>query len=354
MSDRKKLGGALRWILPLAVVLAAVAFKALASGGDKQEADAIPIPVRTVKPTRADLVKTLELNAHIESDSMVTVLPMVSGILQELSVDVGQAVKKDQVLARIDAARYELQLQQAEAAWTSAKSSYDRVAQLYKSGATTQQNYDQAKAQYDAYASQYELARLQLGYATVRSPVDGVVLLTHLTVGSIASPERPLLTIGNLDELIVRARIPERYYRAFSEGQETMPVQLVGPDGYAVPGTIRNISPFVSAETKNFETVVALAGDTSAFRPGMFVSVVFELHHWDNVPVLPFEALSGSGSLWYVEDGVAKAAPFIPDRASDTAFAVPDEWLGRDVIVEGHYFTREGSPVTVVSGGGLK
>lgn len=338
----------LRWLLPLAIILGALAFRAVASRAAPPAPEAPPIPVRVTRPVYGDLVRTLSLNGHVESDTMVTVLPLVSGILQDLSVDVGQEVRRDQVIARIDAQRYELQLKQAEAAYLSSKSSFERLEQLYRANATSQQNYEQARTQFEAYSSQYELAKIQLGYAGVKSPMDGVVLMKHLPVGSIASPERPIVTIGTLDNLVVRAQIPERHYETFLANRHTMGISVRRTGGTSIQGKIRNISPFVAAGTKNFETLIALDDRAGVLRPGMFVTLEFELDRWTGVLSLPFEALAGGNQLWWVEDGKAVSAAFIPEAASSTAFAVPQEWANREVIVEGHFFARKGSPVVIV------
>jgi RND family efflux transporter MFP subunit len=278
---------------------------------------------------------------------MVTVLPLVSGVLQELPADIGQEVRKDQVIARIDAQRYELQLKQAEAAYLSSKSSFERLEQLYKANATSQQSFEQARTQYEAYSSQYELARIQLGYASVKSPIDGVVLIKHLSAGSIASPERPIFTIGTLDNLVVKAQIPEKHYETFMANRQTMGITVRRSGGLELQGTVRSISPFVAAGTKNFETVIALDDKAGTLRPGMFVSLEFELDRWEGVLSLPFEALSGGNLIWWVQDGKATNAEYVPTASSGTSFAVPEEWAERDVIVEGHFFARKGSPVVI-------
>jgi RND family efflux transporter MFP subunit len=298
-----------------------------------------------------DLVRTLGINGHVESDTMVTVLPLVSGVLQELSADIGQEVRKDQVIARIDAQRYELQLKQAEAAYLSSKSSFERLEQLYKANATSQQSFEQARTQYEAYSSQYELARIQLGYASVKSPLDGVVLIKHLSAGSIASPERPIVTIGTLDNLVVKAQIPEKHYETFMANRQTMGITIRRSGGVELQGRVRSISPFVAAGTKNFETVIALDDKAGTLRPGMFVSLEFELNRWEGVLSLPFQALSGGNLIWWVQDGKAANEVFVPTASSGTAFAVPDVWADRDVIVEGHFFARDGSPVVIIGEG---
>lgn len=338
---------ALRWAIPVLVVAGAAAFRFLAASTAPAVPEAVPIPVRTVKPERGDLSRTLRLNGHVESEATVTVLPLVSGVLEEVSVDVGDRVRRDQVIARIDSRRFELQLEQAEAAYLSSKSAFERVEQLYRAGAATPQAYEQAKGQYEAYASQYELAKLQLGYAEVKSPVDGVVLVRHLSAGSLAAPERPLVTLGDLDDLVVRAKVPERHYETFRSGS-LVAITVRRPEGATYRGSLRSISPFVSAETMSFEAVVAIDGDTAALRPGMFVTLEFVLARWRDVTLLPFEALSPSGRVWWVEDGVARSEAYEPERASDEAFVVPEEWAERRFVTEGGAFLREGSPVTVL------
>jgi len=351
VNAKKRLGKAiriLRWLVPLVIVVSAVGIRLVVTSRVDVPPEVPPIPVRTMKPEFGDLVKSLSLNAHVESETMVTVLPFVSGVLQELSVEIGQPVRKGQIVARIDSQRFALQLQQAEAAYLSAKSSYERLGQLYRANAATQQNYEQAKGQFDAYSSQYELARIQLDYATVTSPVDGVVLVKHMSAGSIAAPERPLVTIGDLDDLIVRARVPERYYEQFSSESDSMRILIRRAGGGEYTGHVRSVSPFVSAETKNFEVSVSIKGATGMLRPGMFVSLEFELARWPGVFSLPFEALSG-GKLWRVEAGKAVSEAFAPADSSDTHFAVPLAWSDREFIIEGQYFAREGSPVSIVA-----
>lgn len=338
----------LRWLIPVAVVAGAVGFRLVVSARVEAPPETPPIPVRTMKPQFGDLVKSLRLNAHVESETMVTVLPFVSGVLQEMAVEIGQPVRKGQLIARIDSQRFELQLQQAEAAYLSAKSSYERLGQLYRANAATQQSYEQAKGQYEAYSSQYELARIQLDYATVKSPVDGVVLVKHMSAGSIAAPERPLVTIGDLSDLIVRARVPERYYEQFSSESDSMRIAIKRAGGGEYTGRVRSISPFISAETKNFEVSVSINGATGMLRPGMFVALEFEMMRWSDVFSLPFEVLSG-GKIWRVEEGKAVSEEFTPTDASDTYFVVPRAWSDREFILEGQYFAREGSSVSIVA-----
>ncbi|MBP7095206.1 MAG: efflux RND transporter periplasmic adaptor subunit [Spirochaetia bacterium] len=346
--------GKLAAIIVLALILASSIWARVSAARKvAPPPEQVAMPVRVEEPRYAPLVKELRLNAFIESDSMVTVLPLVSGMLQELSVDVGQAVSKGQVVARIDAARYELQLRQAEAAWLSAKGTFERIEQLFQAGAASQQSYDQARGQFDAYLSQYELARLQLEYATVRSPLDGVVLVRHLTVGSIAAPERPLLTIGDLSRLVVRARVPERYYADFGKPENGVEARVERPGGESYAARLASVSPFVSPENRTFEAACELAEGLETLRPGMSVVAVFSLARKDGAWSLPFDALAGETGLWYVEgDGsgysIARRLSIEPGFSTDDRFEVPGAYSDHRFIVEGQHFLKDGSPVRII------
>lgn len=352
MKRRFSPGRLLAWLFLLGILAGAAWFSSRQAGKERVKEAAIAAPVIVAKALHGPLVRELRINAYIESESMVTVLPLVSGILESLDVEAGDRVRKGQVIARIDAERYRLQLGQAEAGWLAAKSSWERVEQLYKAGATSQQSHDQTKAQFDAATSQYDLAKLQLQYAAVTSPVDGVVLVRHLSAGAIAAPERPLVTIGDLSRLVVRARVPERYYAEFSSRPAAVAVRVSQDGGPEHAARISAIAPFVSAENKTFEVSCDLDGDVAFLRPGMSVVAVFTLERREGLWSLPHEALVGGKTLWYVEagpDGATVARPMdVPAGFStDERFAIPAAEAGRAFIVEGQHFLRDGSAVRV-------
>ncbi|AEJ20151.1 efflux RND transporter periplasmic adaptor subunit [Gracilinema caldarium] len=341
----------LRWAVPFLILIGAFVVSQQLGKMSRIAQHQNPIPVRVMQPEFGDLVRTLTINGYVESETIVTVLPLVSGVLQELTVDVGDRVKRDQIIARIDPERFLLQLKQAETAYLSTKSTYERISQLYKADATSTLNFEQAKAQYETYQSQYELAKLQLEYTRIKSPMDGVVLQRHLSVGSLAVPERPLLTIADLNNLLIRCQIPEHYYTLFLEswqdGSSKLRISIRRSDGLILSGKLRSVSPYIKIETKNFEAVISVASGVEDLRPGMFVTNTFELSRIRDVYTLPFSALAGGNRLWYVEDGRAKRSEITITESNDAFFVVTPEWKERDVIVEGWYFLREGSPVVV-------
>ena len=301
----------------------------------------------------------LSLRGFVEADETVTILPLVSGTILNLGVDVGDAVEAGQQIARIDPARYDLARIQAEASFSAADSTFQRTRRLFEADATTRQNYDQARAQFEAARSQLDLALLQLSYTEVRSPIAGVVLQRHLASGDIASPERPLVTVGDIGRLVVRGAVPEEWYRRFSGsggngtgnqgGAVVSPVAVrIAAGGELYQGRIRTVAPYVSPRTRTFEVVSLVEGSPATLRPGMSVTVNFIFETRVNVPTLPLEALGYGNTLWYVDDGIARSIAAENLFSHGARMQIPEEDAHHRFILEGHHFLSEGQRVRVL------
>ncbi len=335
-------------LIAVVVLLSAVTVFARKEIPKETEAPA-GTPVKVLKPQFGSLERELKLTGYVESNEIVTVLPFVSGTLESLAKTAGDSVEKGEVIAEIDSKSYDLQLKQAEAAYFGIQSSYERIEQMYNSGAATRQNYDQTKSQYDAYKSQYELAQLQVSYTHIEAPISGTVLKVHTTEGAMAAPEIPVMTIGNLKNLIVKLRVPEKYYELFSKNPD-MKV-TVSKDGLTAFHTaeISEISPMINAQTRNFDIVAGINDKEAELRPGMFVYCIFETDRQDGLWYLPHSVYGPGNSLWIVNhaDETAEKISFDEVYSNNRFFAVPEKYSDSDFIIEGQSFLVEGSPVSI-------
>ena len=280
----------------------------------EQKVETLPVVV-TQKPVRQNLVESISISGYIEAKSMIPVVPFVSGTITEYSVSVGDYVEKNQLLAKIDDKPFRQQMIQAEAAYFAAKSTYDRVESLYKAGATTQQNYDTTRAQYDANKAQYDLAKLQLGYTEVCSPISGTVLVADQAVGDIGNQQSPVAIVADLNNLVVRLKVPEKYFDLFVSEKENLSVKITRPaeknlfEDAVSPAIIENIAPYVSPQNKTFEVVCRLTQNSERFKPGMFVKVQIAYKTYENVPLIPLNAKKMDGSF-YIYDEESKTVHF--------------------------------------------
>lgn len=308
------------------------------------------LPVVTVQVMKGDLEKHLRVGGFIESESTVTVLPRISGRVTDISVEMGDPVTKDQVIATIDREPYELAWNQARAAFLASESTFKRISGLFATKSVSQQNYDEARAAYDAARAAFDLADLNLSYTMVKAPVAGVILEKHISTGAMAAPQVPLVTIGDLDNLQVSCGIPEIHYSSFDKKGAAMTVRIAVPamGGAEFPGKIKNIAPYVSSDSRNFKVICTVKDEKKELRPGMYVHADFIVESRKDVFFLPYSALSG-GLLWFIDDeGKARSVSFTPDFSNDDSFQVPDDWAGRRFIVKGQSFLENGRSVRIM------
>ena len=326
----------------LAIIAIAAMFLAVRwfySSIQDQTYESPAVPVQVEKPEVRTISESYSVTGYIEAESMVPAVPFVQGTIMEYSVENGMEVRKDQVLAVIDTEPYELQLKQAEAAYLAYEATFERISSLYKKGGATQQNYDEVKAQRDAGKAQYDLASLQLGYCYVKSPVDGTVLMSNGSVGSIAVSDTPIAVIADLEDNRDGLRI--EVIRKTNGEEERAEAELV------------SVSPYIDPTTKSFSMKVRLTGDVSRFRPGMMVEVRI-VYRSSDVYALRQSVKKLDGSIYAIreDEGITKAWYLEMERMleDDEYFQVDDRYKDTFFIVRGQNKVLDNQPVSVTEG----
>jgi RND family efflux transporter MFP subunit len=318
-----------------------------------EETEEFFAPVITIRPQRGRLEKSIGLSGQVETGRLLTLVPRVAGTLLFLDADPGAHVLKDQVVAQVDSAPYDLTYLQAQTAFSTAQSTWQRISALYASGAVTRQQYEEARTGYESAKAQYELAQLNRDYALIRSPIDGVVLIRHSTQGGMVNAGTPLVTIGDLEDLRIRIAVPELHYRFFREHWYDMPVRLRAPslgDEEFLPEPL-SLAPYVAPETRSFlaEYVIPDAA-RRGLRPGMFVTVSFILESREDAYYLPFRVLGSQNRLWYVDEkNQAQYREYTPEFFNENFFYIPDELGALEFILEGQHFITPGQQLTILA-----
>ena len=319
-----------------------------------EKPDSLPAVV-IQKPQNGTLLESVTISGYVEANAMIPVVPFVSGTITEYPARAGDFVEKDTILAKIDDAPFRQQMLQAQAAYFAAQSTFDRINNLYKSGATTQQNYDSAKAQADASKAQYDLAKLQVDYTEVRAPVDGTILIADQAVGGIGNQSQPVAVLADLTNQVVRLKVPEKYFDLFTLERDKLSVKVTRPaeknmyDDAVTSATIENIAPYVSPESKNFIVVCHLDEPGDRFRPGMFVKVQVAYKTYENVPLISLKARKMDGSF-YVFDEATSTVKFVEAQnlpVDETNFIVPEEYRNSYIVMDGQNFVFDGQKVRV-------
>jgi len=355
-----------RW-LALAVLLASIF---VLSGCDQANGDSakdgkdeVPaVPVEVAATQRAEMAALYSGTAPIEADRRALVMPKVSGEIRAVLADEGQRVKAGQVLARLDGDQLRLEVALNEATMRKLERDYNRNLELQQKGLVSATAIDNLKYELEAAKANWELARLQLSYTEIRSPIAGTVTqrLDLVKVGNTVTPvggviesaDSSLFVVEDLDTLILRVNVPERELSKLSVGQ---PAELAfdAVPGRTFLGQIALISPSIDPATATFGVRIRVTDTGSLLRPGMFARVAIVYERKPDALQIPRTALldtDGQPKVFVVTDGKA-AERAVTLGLSNGAWIEVTEGLkdGEQVVVVGQGAVKPGTAVRVVN-----
>ncbi|MBP5206554.1 MAG: efflux RND transporter periplasmic adaptor subunit, partial [Bacteroidales bacterium] len=266
-----KLSKKAKWIIVIAavVLLALILFLLLKKGKHAE------LQINTMRSTIDSVEVTVTATGELQPVYKVDVGTQVSGIVEHIYVDFNTVVKKGQKLAELDRSNLNEQLTQAQTSVSNAKSNltlaqqqYDRVKALYDNKAATQESYESAVnslnlAKNQLKTAQSELSRAQtnLSYATIYSPIDGVIMDKAVEEGqtvasSFSTPT--LFTIANdLTQMQVQASVDEADIGEVKAGQPvTFTVDAFPDDVFT--GTVKEvrINPTVTSNVVTYTVII--------------------------------------------------------------------------------------------------
>lgn len=292
------------------VIVAVAAIAALAvwllSGGKKEE----KITFDTAAVAPANIMNSITATGKIEPVTSVTVGTQVSGIVSKLFVDYNSVVKKGQVIAELDKTNLMSQLNTAKTQLATAQSqlnyqtaNYKRYKTLFEKGLVAADDFDNAKLSYTQAKEQVasakeevQRAQTNLGYATITSPIDGVVLSKSVEEGqtvaaSFSTPE--LFTIAqDLTNMQVVADVDEADIGDVKEGERvTFTVDAYPNDTFE--GEVKQVRQ--EATTTNnvvtYEVVISAPNADLKLKPGLTANVTIYTAERKGVLSVPSKAL---------------------------------------------------------------
>lgn len=265
---------------------------------------------KSVAIARGDLIQVVTASGQLNPVVTVQVGSQISGILQKLYVDFNSPVTNGQIVAQIDPASYQANLQQAEAELDSAKAGLElirlnaeRAKALYTETLLPKADYDKAVA--DLHQSQstvkirqalVEKAKVDLGRTTIFSTIDGVVMSREVDVGQTvaASMNAPVLfkIANDLAKMQIDAMVSEADVGGVEVGQDVTFTVDAFPmrtfQGKVIQ--VRN-SPIVTQSVVTYDTVIEVNNRDLKLKPGMTANVSVIVAHKENVLRIPNAAL---------------------------------------------------------------
>ena len=306
----------------------------------------IPVAVVTVQPT--DFHGYVDVQSQIVGDENILATPKAPGTVSNILVQVGQHVNDGQVLATLDAAVVNQQIEAMQPQLDLYKSVYEKQQALWKQNIGTEVQLMQSKAQYEATQKQIESMKTQRDFYRIVSPISGIVDAINIKVGEIASPGMSGIKVVSYDKLKAEASLGENYLGKVKQGD---PVILVLSDeNDSIKTTLSYVSQAIDPVSRAFTVLVRL-GNNNKLHPNMACEMKignYENPHALVVPVSVIQKTQEGTMLYIASGGKAKAVMVTPGRNSNGQVEILSGLNeGDQVIVKGYEGIDNGQTISI-------
>ncbi len=302
-------------------------------------------PSDVASARRTDLVAGVPVSGTLQPAVDIRIASPVPEVVDAVLVKEGQAVRAGQVLARFRTSALEPQALSAEAQRRKAATDYERMQALFREGAVSRSDVENAEVALRAMEANAAQAQKRLDEATVRAPVSGVISERHVESGARVKDGDQLFQLVNTAELEFEATVPSAFVAQVRAGQPVA-LSVTGFEGAGVSGRVARINATVDPATRQLKIYVAVANRDGRLVGGLFASGRVVLRQVHGALAVPQGALhtdtAGVAYVLVVEQGK------IVRR--DVAVGVADEILNLVEITRG---IEVGEPVVVGAAAGL-
>jgi membrane fusion protein, multidrug efflux system len=342
------------------LMIAALAVLSLASCNSSNTADVTSsgdttvYQVKTMVLETQNVARNIDYTANLAAFEEINYAPASPGRIEEMFVEVGSHVKKDDKIATMDKTQLNQALEQLE----NARVNFERMDTLHKLNSISKQQYDAAKTQYEVSKTSAEFLTRN---TTLLSPINGIVTGKYFESGELYSgaPNTPsgkaaIVTLMQINPLKAKINLSERYYPLIKKGMKTeVSVDIYPQKKYE--GEIYRIYPTINSDTRTFPLELVIKNENEVLRPGMFARVSLDLGETSAL-VLPAVAVikqEGTNNRYVFkanDDNTASKIPVeIGNRYDDQLEIISKEIKAGDkIIVAGQDKLMQGSRITIV------
>ena len=366
MTDHPRTTAALIILLVLALLLTA-GCSPESSAKAKGRTGAVPVLV--AQAVQTNIPVQLRAIGNVMPCSQVTIRSQITGQLTDVHFKEGQEVRKGDLLFTIDPRPSQAALEQAqanlvrdEAQLENARIEFERTQKLYNEKVLSQGDFDNARAALDsaqgtvlADRAAITNATLNLGYTSIRSPLDGVAGSQLVYAGNIVkSPDDEMLMINQIHPIYVSFAVPEKYLPEIRREMREKPLKVSatfdGLHGPAPEGDLTFVDNAVDTTTGTITLKATFANEDSVLWPGQFVQVELVLSELPDALVVPSQAVQTGQNGDYVfvvkPDETAELRP-VRIGAGYQGYIVVTEGLraGETVVTDGQLNLITGTKV---------
>ena len=317
-----------------------------------EEAAEFAIPVMVANIERKDISSNFHTTATLESRNEAEIITRVTGIIEELTVEEGDFVEKGQLLAKVDARRYQLALDKAEAELAGIEQELQRLSQMAEKQLVSAQASDKLKYQYKAAVAAKELAALDLKDSRVVAPISGYISKRFVKTGHFTQGYQKLFHIVDQSSLEAVVYLPEHQLSNVQLGQQAL-LHFSARQGKQFVAQVRSISPVIDSRSGTFKVILSLGNEDLILKPGMFAQIALTFATHKDTLTIPTDAiltLDNESKIFLVKDNKAIEVlinkGFVQEQLTEISGELAE---GDTVVVNGHHNLKDNALVEILN-----
>jgi len=318
---------------------------------DKKVAEfAVPVMVANIE--RKDISSNFHTTATLESRNEAEIITRVTGIIEELSVEEGDFVEKGQLLAKVDARRYQLALDKAEAELAGLEQELKRLSLMAEKQLVSAQASDKLKYQHRAAVAAKELAALDLRDSQIVAPISGFISERFIKTGHFTQGYQKLFHIVDQSSLQAVVYLPE-HKLSYVELKQQALLQFSARQGKQFIAQVRSISPVIDNRSGTFKVILSIDNEELQLKPGMFAQIALTFDTHRNTLTIPTDAiitLDNQSKIYLVKDNKAVEVSinkgFVQEQLTEISGELNE---GDSVVINGHHNLKANALVEILN-----
>ncbi|HVP58196.1 MAG TPA: efflux RND transporter periplasmic adaptor subunit [bacterium] len=250
------------------------------------------VPVAVAVVERKDLSVTKTYSGALEGEEQADIVARLAERVTGIGAHIGESVMPGEVIVALDKSGASSQYYQAEAGFTNAQKTLERMKSLYSDGAISLQTLDGAQTAYDVAKTNFDAAK---SVVDLTAPIAGVVTAVNVSVGDLAAPGELLATVARTDRMKITFDIDEVDAATIQVGQKVLVYSDSKPD-VKVAGEVISLSKSADSQSRSFEVKARFPNTPDKwFRPGIFCRVDVPVLSSGETLVVPSVAVQSDG-----------------------------------------------------------
>ncbi len=345
----------------------------------------ISVAVEIAEIQRGSIKDVGQFSGTLIPKSHVTVAPKISGKLNQLLIDIGDPVRRDQLVAVLEDEEYQQQVIQAEAdlrvakanleeaksSLEMAKRDLERARTLHQKGIQSDSQLDAVSAQHDAQEARYKVAvaqlanreaaleasRVRLSYTRIRASWERgsdvrYVGERFVDEGAMLSPNTPILSIIELQPITAVIHVTDRdYFRLKTEQKATITSSAFAEKTFT--GRVVRIAPLLKETSRQARVEIEIQNPEGLLKPGMFITTQIEFARHEEITIVPYSSLvnrNGQQGV-FLADVESKKAHFRPVKVGiiegERAEILEPSSISGHVVTLGHHLLEDGATIII-------